>query len=132
SARNGLGLDDDGGEARDDDDGGGGNAYGARPLAVEELRPALDDACDAGPRSRRLAIAGRCRTRSCMISEAQAPSRGSFQRLSEASSIIHCTSSSNVMPACAASSGTSDVSVMPGCVLTSRQTSPPIPSTRTS
>src|SRR5262249_23090075 len=106
-------------EARDHDDGGGGNAYAARPFAVEERRPALDDACEAGPRSRRLAVAGRCRTRGCMISEAQAPSRGSFQRLSETSSIIHCTSSSNVMPACAASSGTSDVSVMPGCVLTS-------------
>src|SRR5262249_32000789 len=51
------------GEARDNDDGGGGNAHAARPLAVEERRPALDDACEAGPRSRRLALAGRCRTR---------------------------------------------------------------------
>src|SRR5262249_59802005 len=114
-----IALDDAVGEARDNDDGGCGNAYAARPLAVEERRPALDDACEGGPRSCRLAVAGRSRTRSCMIAKAQAPSRGSFQRLSEASSIIHCTSSSNVMPACAASSGTSDVSVMPGCVLTS-------------
>ena len=36
------------------------------------------------------------------------------QRLSEASSTIHRTSSSNVMPACIASSGTSEVSVIPG------------------
>jgi hypothetical protein len=55
-----------------------------------------------------------------------------LQRFSEASSTIHCTSSSNVMPACAASSGTSDVSVMPGCVLTSRQNNPPVPSTLSS
>ena len=49
------------------------------------------------------------------------------QRLIEASSTIHRTSSSKVTPAYAASSGTSDVSVMPGCVLTSRQTSSPVP-----
>src|SRR5262249_28449183 len=58
--------------------------------------------------------------------------RDPSQRLSEASSTIHRTSSSNVMPACAASSGTSDVSVMPGCLLASRQTSPPVPSIRSS
>ena len=53
-------------------------------------------------------------------------------RPSEASSTIHCTSSSNVVPACAASSGTSDVSVMPGWVFTSRQMRPPVPSMRSS
>src|SRR5262249_41724872 len=131
-ARNVIAPDGTIGEARDSDDGGGGDAYAARPLAVEERRPALDDACEAGPRAPRPALAGGGRPRGCLISEAQAPSRGSFQRLSETSSIIHCTSSSNVMPACAASSGTSDVSVMPGCVLTSRQTSPPVPSMRSS
>src|SRR5262252_10809079 len=55
-----------------------------------------------------------------------------LQRSSEASSTIHLTSSSNVMPASAASSGTSDVSVMPGWVLTSRQTKPCVPSMRSS
>src|SRR5207245_6704086 len=50
--------------------------------------------------------------------------RALTQRSSEASSTIHLTSSSNVMPEWAASSGTSDVSVMPGWVLTSRQTKP--------
>ena len=49
------------------------------------------------------------------------------QRLVEASSTIHFTSSSKVIPAYAASSGTSEVSVMPGCVLISRQTSFPVP-----
>jgi len=49
------------------------------------------------------------------------------QRLVEASSTIHLTSSSKVIPAYAASSGTSEVSVMPGCVLISRQTSFPVP-----
>src|SRR5262249_60193632 len=42
-----------------------------------------------------------------------------------ASSTIQPTSSVNVIPACAASSGTSEVAVMPGCVLTSRHTSSP-------
>src|SRR5262249_14771595 len=131
-ARNVIALDDAVGEARDNDDGGGGNAYAAGPLAVEERRPAPDDACEAGPRSRCLGVAGGGRMRSCMVRAAQAPYRRVFHGVSEASSIIHCTSSANVMPACAASSGTSDVSVMPGCVLTSRQTSPPVPSTRSS
>ena len=51
------------------------------------------------------------------------------QRLVEASSTIHLTSSSKVIPTYAASSGTSDVSVMPGWVLISRQTSSPVPRT---
>src|SRR5262249_4231385 len=59
-ARNVIAPDGTIGEARDNDDGGGGNAYAARPFAVEERRPALDDACEANPRSRRLAVAGRC------------------------------------------------------------------------
>src|SRR5262245_4415402 len=42
------------------------------------------------------------------------------QRLSDASSISHCTSSCMLWPACWASSGTSEVPVIPGCVLTSR------------
>jgi hypothetical protein len=46
---------------------------------------------------------------------------------SEASSIIQRTSSSKEMPAWAASSGTSEVSVMPGMVLTSRHASPATP-----
>ena len=44
-----------------------------------------------------------------------------------ASSTIQLTSSANVSPACAASSGTSEVAVMPGCVFTSRQTNSPVP-----
>ena len=44
-----------------------------------------------------------------------------------ASSTIQLTSSANESPACAASSGTSEVAVMPGCVLTSRQTTSPDP-----
>src|SRR5262245_199160 len=42
------------------------------------------------------------------------------QRLSDASSISHLTSSCMLWPACWASSGTSEVPVIPGCVLTSR------------
>jgi hypothetical protein len=47
-----------------------------------------------------------------------------FHPFSDASSIIHRLSSSNVMPACAAISGTSDVPAMPDCVLTARQLNP--------
>ena len=54
------------------------------------------------------------------------------QRSSEAASTIHCTSSSNVVPANTAGPGTGDVSVMPGWVLTSRQKRPPVPSMRSS
>src|SRR3984957_4692295 len=46
-------------------------------------------------------------------------------RSHEASSTIHETSSPKETPACAAISGTRDVSVMPGWVLTSRQTNSP-------
>src|SRR5262245_55804762 len=42
-----------------------------------------------------------------------------------ASSTIQPTSSANVIPACEASSGTSEVAVMPGWVLTSRHTRSP-------
>src|SRR4029453_7011587 len=54
------------------------------------------------------------------------------QRLHEASSTIHLTSSPNERPLCAASSGTSDVPVIPGWVLTSRQINSPVPSGRSS
>src|SRR3569623_1382701 len=53
-------------------------------------------------------------------------------RSREASSTIHRTNSSNATPAYPASSGTRDVSVIPGRVFTSRQTSPPVPSMRSS
>src|SRR5262249_10773561 len=54
------------------------------------------------------------------------------QRLHDASSTIHLTSSPNERPLWAASSGTSDVPVIPGWVLTSRQISSPVPSGRSS
>ena len=60
-------------------------------------------------------------------SGAEQARRGPAQRSNEASSTIHCTSSRKDRPACAASSGTMEVSVMPGCVLTSSTTSAPVP-----
>ena len=53
-------------------------------------------------------------------------------RSQEASCTIHFTSSPNEMPANAANSGASEVSVMPGCVLTSSTTISPVPPGRSS
>lgn len=52
---------------------------------------------------------------------------GCVQRLREASSTIHRTSSPKLWPAWAAISGTRLVWVIPGCVLTSRTTRAPVP-----
>src|SRR5262245_56257788 len=118
------------GNARDNDEAARGNSRPARPFDLQKRGPAVQIARDPRPRAHLFSIRGAQLARTS--GEARAHSRDPCQRLSEASAIIHCTNSSNVMPACAASSGTSDVSVMPGCVLISRHTSPPVPSIRSS
>src|SRR5262245_17811883 len=119
-----------------------GRKAGMSRQARQAVGHAIERTCEAVPPSGRLqrahAIAaapfgtaalrnGRCKTGLCRPRQRYFP-----QRSSEASSTIHLTSSSNVMPASAASSGTSDVLVMPGWVLTSRQTKPCVPSMRSS
>ena len=55
------------------------------------------------------------------------PQASLSHRRHDASSTIQATNSGKLSPACAASSGTSDVRVMPGCVLTSSQMISPDP-----
>ena len=130
-----LAFDDAVADAAEDERGRGDNAGAARQPDADEPDPAaLQEPPETGCwhrfndvlRTRRRTQHGAAGRR------AGTQPRDPDQRLSDASSTIHRTSSSNEMPACAASSGTSDVSVMPGCVLTSRQTSPSVPSRRSS
>ena len=120
-----LALDGAVGQAGQHQGSGSGGSRPAREPCLEQQGPALQEPPEAAPRRATLRVlAGRA--------TGPRPWHDPCHRSSEASSIIHRTSSSNAIPACAAISGTSDVSVMPGCVLTSRQTSPPVPSIRSS
>jgi len=117
----------------------GDDRYGSREPGTprqprKPIRHAVEPAVDAAPPALRLqqsypAAAAPVGTASPRNGNRRSgPGRlrrlGSIQRSSAASSTIHETSSSKVIPAKAASSGTRDVSVIPGCVLTSRQTKP--------
>ena len=101
--------------------GGQSDADAARRGAREQARPGEDAARGALARKQharrfdRMARIGGPRGRAKRQDFAHRPH--------DASSTIHETSSPKDMPACAAISGTRDVSVIPGWVLTSRQTS---------
>src|SRR5262249_44904403 len=109
------------GNAGEDEHHGGSDASAAREHGVAERPEAPShQALDARRNLNRKGEPGRA-------DQGLSPAGGRpLQRLSAASSTKHRISSPNARPARAASSDTND-SVMPGSVLTSRQTSSPVP-----